>query len=258
MGSRVAQERDEQTDPRKPDLSGPVPDIAKDIYPLIVTIDGPAGTGKSSVARDLASRLGMEFLDTGAMYRAATALALDRGVDLTDGPAIAEITKRAEIHFDWRADPPTLIAFGEPYDQRLRDDDVNKAVSPVSGLAELREVLVRRQRIIGQQHPLLVTEGRDQGSIVFPDAGVKFFLDASPRVRAMRRAKQMFGDPSDAQVQRIEAEIAERDRLDRTRRFGPLITPEGAIVVDTSDASFGEVVAMLERHVRERVGARRS
>jgi cytidylate kinase len=235
-----------------------VPDIARDIYPLIITIDGPAGTGKSSVARDLASRLGMEFLDTGAMYRAATAMAIDRGIDLTDGPAVADVAMRAEIHFDWRADPPTLMAFGEAYDQRLRDEDVNRAVSPVSGLPELREVLVRRQRIIGQQHPLLVTEGRDQGSIVFPDAGVKFYLDASPRVRALRRAKQMYGDPSDAQVERIEAEIAERDRLDTTRSVGPLICPEGAVVVDTSGVPFGEVVDILERRTRERVGARRS
>jgi cytidylate kinase len=259
MGARVTDERDNQNRAaREPDLSGPVPEIARDIYPLIITIDGPAGTGKSTVARKLAQRLGMEFLDTGAMYRAATALAIDHGAPLDEGPAIADLAMRAEIHFDWRADPPALIAFGERYTERLRDDDVNRAVSPVSGLPELRAVLVRRQRLIGSQHPLLVTEGRDQGSIVFPDAGVKFYLDASPRVRALRRARQTHGEPTEAQIAAIEAEIAERDRLDTTRAVGPLIKPEGAEIVDTSGMPLEEVVEALEQRARARARARRS
>jgi len=259
MGARVTDERDHHRGASDaPDLTGPVPDIAREIYPLIITIDGPAGTGKSTVARELARRLGMEFLDTGAMYRAATALAIDRGVPLDDGPAIADLTMRAEIHFDWRADPPALMAFGQRYTDRLRDADVNRAVSPVSGLPQLREVLVRRQRIIGSQHPLLVTEGRDQGSVVFPDAGVKFYLDASPRVRALRRARQTHERPTDEQVAAIEAEIAERDRLDTTRAVGPLVRPDGAEVVDTSGMPLDEVVRELEDRTRARVGARRS
>ena len=238
------------------DLTGPVPEIAKDIFPLIVTIDGPAGTGKSSVSRRLAKRLGMEFLDTGAMYRAATALAIDHGVPINDGPAIADLTLRAELHFDWRSDPPALMAFGEPIVNRLRDADVNKAVSPVSGLQEIREILVRRQRLIGQQHPLLVTEGRDQGSVVFPNAEVKIYLDASPRVRAKRRAKQLHGEPTPEQIDTIEHDIAERDRLDTTRKFGPLVCPEGAERVDTSEIPLDRVVDVLETVVREGVAKR--
>jgi len=250
MGGTAVSAKQNQGRGQTPDLTGPVPDIARDIYPLIVTIDGPAGTGKSSVARELARRLGMEFLDTGAMYRAATALALDREIPLDDGAAVAKLTLEAEIHFDWRADPPALMAFGEPFIARLRDTDVNRAVSPVSGLPELREVLVRRQRLIGQQHPLLVTEGRDQGSVVFPDAGAKFYLDASPRVRATRRALQQYGEPTEAQIEEIEAEIAQRDKLDTDRAVGPLIVPEGAERIDTSDISRDEVADLLEAAIR--------
>jgi len=245
-----------QRRPAAPDLTGPVPEIARDLYPLIITIDGPAGTGKSSVARRLARRLGMEFLDTGAMYRAATALALDEGLALGDEPAVADLALRAEIHFDWRADPPALMAFGVPYITRLREPDVDRAVSPVSGLPALREVLVRRQRLIGNQHPLLVTEGRDQGSVVFPDASVKFYLDASPRVRAERRARQTHDDPTPEQIDAIERDIAERDRLDTTRAVGPLICPDGARRVDTSDIALDDVVDHLERAAREIVAER--
>lgn len=252
MGARALDEPRENA----PDLTGPVPEIARDIYPLIVTIDGPAGTGKSSVSRRLARRLGMEFLDTGAMYRAATALAIDRHLPPDDEDAIAGLALRAEIHFDWRADPPELIAFGMAYTDRLRDDDVNRLVSPVSGLPKLREVLVRRQRLIGSQHPLLVTEGRDQGSVVFPDAGIKFYLDASPRVRAVRRARQTFESPTTAQIDAIEAEIAQRDHLDTTRAVGPLVCPDGAERIDTSAESLDGVVDALERRVRDFANAR--
>lgn len=238
------------------DLTGPVPEIAKDIFPLIVTIDGPAGTGKSSVSRRVAKKLGMEFLDTGAMYRAATALALDRGLALDDGDAIAALTLSAELHFNWRKDPPELMAFGKPIVDRLRDPDVNRAVSPVSGLAPLREVLVRRQRLIGQQHPLLVTEGRDQGSVVFPDADVKVYLDASPRVRAQRRAKQSHGEPTREQIDTIERDIAKRDHLDTTRAVGPLVCPEGAVRVDTSTMALDDVVNEIVRLVRDGVAKR--
>lgn len=219
---------------------------------MIVTIDGPAGTGKSSVGRALAARLGLEFLDTGAMYRAATALAIDNGLSLDDGEGVAELARKADLHFDWEADPPTLMAFGKLYAHRLRDPDVTSAVSPVSALAPLREVLVRKQRLIGSQHPRLVTEGRDQGTVVFPGADVKLFLDASARVRAERRARQLAAAGIRADVDDIERELARRDHADASRAVGPLRRPEDAVVVDTSNLDFNQVVGELFRIVRER------
>lgn len=220
---------------------------------LIITIDGPAGTGKSSVARDLACRLGLDFLDTGAMYRAATALAIDLGVETSEEHAVADLTRSADLRFDWTTDPPTLYAFGRPLMHRLRQADVTAHVSPVSSLAAVRRVLVERQRRIGEVHQRLVSEGRDQGSVVFYDADVKIYLDASPAVRAARRADQLrqMGQPADPSV--IEAEIRDRDRRDSTRAVGPLTCPDGAVRFDTSSLDQTGVVNELVRLVMERV-----
>ncbi|MBL8747031.1 MAG: (d)CMP kinase [Phycisphaerae bacterium] len=220
---------------------------------IIITIDGPAGTGKSSVARDLAHRLSLDFLDTGAMYRAATALAIDLGVDLSDEDAVADTVRSADLRFEWTTDPPTLYAFGRPIMHRLRQPDVSARVSPVSSLAAVRKVLVERQRRIGEVHQRLVSEGRDQGSVVFYDADVKFYLDASPRVRAARRAEQLrrMGQPADLDA--IEREITDRDRRDSTRAVGPLTCPDDAVRVDTSDLDQAGVVESLVRLVMARV-----
>jgi cytidylate kinase len=216
---------------------------------LLVTIDGPAGTGKSTVARELAHKLGVDFLDTGAMYRAATALAIDAGIPREDEQAVVELLAQADLRFDWGADPPTLLAFKKSVMHRLRDPDVTAEVSPVSALPGVREILVHIQRRIGSQHARLVSEGRDQGSVVFPDADVKIYLDASPRVRAQRRAAQSTPDaaPQDAAaaVDRIEQEIAERDQRDMSRAVGPLVCPKNAVRFDTSKLSRAEVVAGL-------------
>lgn len=224
--------------------------------PVIITIDGPAGTGKSSVARQLARRLGLDFLDTGAMYRAAAAIALDWNIPIDRPRELVEAVVKADLRFDWTTDPPTLLAYGASVMRRIRDADVTAVVSPVAGIPELRRLMVEQQRRIAAEHPRLVSEGRDQGSVVFPDADVKFYLDASPEIRAARRAAQLRrgGHPADERT--LVHEIMERDRSDSSRADGPLICPEGAERVDTSDMSFDEVVATLERIVRERLGAR--
>jgi cytidylate kinase len=218
--------------------------------PVIITIDGPAGTGKSSVARLLARRLGLDFLDTGAMYRAAALIAIQRGIPLSDPDALVAAVQAADIRFDWSLDPPRILAFGDPVDDRIRRADVTAVVSPIAGIAALRRHMVERQRHIARLHPRLVTEGRDQGSVVFPDAKVKFYLDASPEVRARRRAAQLAAGGMSADETRLLQEITARDRSDMGRADGPLIRPEGAVVVDTSALDLDQVVAELERIVR--------
>jgi cytidylate kinase len=223
--------------------------------PIIITIDGPAGTGKSSVARALAARLDMDFLDTGAMYRAAAAIVLDKGVNPGDAGAVVKAVAGADLHFDWSQDPPRILAWGRPLDARIRDADVTAIVSSIAGIAELRRHLVAKQRLIANQHRRLVTEGRDQGSVVFPDAAVKLYLDADPAVRARRRAEQLRAAGMDASEADLLREIVSRDRSDSGRPTGPLVCPAGAIRVDTSNLSFGEVVDRLEELVREQVAA---
>ena len=222
---------------------------------LIVTIDGPAGTGKSSVARALARRLGLDFLDTGAMYRAAAAIVIDRRIRMEDGPAVAHAVAEADLHFDFSADPPRMLAWGRSIDSRIRDADVTGVVSRVASLPELRRHLVAKQRIIGRQHPRLVTEGRDQGSVVFPAAPVKFYLDAAPQVRAARRAEQLRNAGQPASEADLLRDIVARDRSDSSRSEGPLVCPADAVRVDTTGLSFEQVVRRLEEIVRSAVGA---
>lgn len=220
---------------------------------LIVTLDGPAGSGKSTVARELARRLGVEFLDTGAMYRGLTAKALDRGIDpVTEDYAVVELARHAPLHFDWSHDPPRLYVGETDMTDRLRDADVTTAVSDVAGLSGVRQVLVEAQRRIGAEHPRLVTEGRDQGSVVFPEADVKFYLDARPVVRAQRRAEQIRRAGRHADLEAIRQAIVARDQRDASRADGPLICPPDAERIDTSDMSLEEVVELLESRVRAR------
>jgi cytidylate kinase len=224
---------------------------------LIVTIDGPAGSGKSTLARRLAGRLGLDFLDTGAMYRAIAAKSIERGIDIAEEPYyVVELARNCPLRFDWATDPPRLYARESDVTDRLRDPDVTGAVSDVAAIGAVRHVLVEEQKTIGREHPRLVTEGRDQGSIVFPRADVKFYLDASPAVRARRRAEQLREMGKPVQLELIRQNIIERDRKDSSRPDGPLICPDDAIRIDTSDMTLDQVLGLLEQNVRVKAGLR--
>lgn len=228
---------------------------------VIVTIDGPAGTGKSSAARDLAARLGLEMLNTGQMYRAATALAIDAGIDLSEDnekdpatiTAVCALAQQADLHFDWSQRPPVLLVSGRPMIDRLTEPDVRRLVSKVSSIPHLRRHMERKQRLIAAQHPLLVTEGRDQGSVVFPDADVKFFLEATPREQAVRRARELEAKGEVVDLLTLEEEIRQRNFFDSTRPDSPLVCASDAVVIDTDPLTLEQVVDRLERIVRERV-----
>jgi len=222
---------------------------------LIITLDGPAGAGKSTVAWHLAEKLGLEFLDTGAMYRGLSAKCVERGIDpVAEDYAVVELARHSEFRFDWTQDPPRLSVGGTDVTDRLRDSDVTGQVSEVAAISGVRQVMVREQRRMGSEHPRLVTEGRDQGSVVFPEAEVKFYLDANCSVRAKRRAEQLREVGKKVDLEEIRNGILERDRKDSSRKDAPLICPEDANRIDTSKMSLDEVVDMLEDLVHEAVG----
>jgi cytidylate kinase len=217
---------------------------------FVVTIDGAAGTGKTSVAQELARRLGTDCLDTGAMYRAIAVLSVDHGIAPDDGVALAQSIQVLGIRFDWNHEPASILLGDVDVTSRIRDLDVSGVVSIVAKQPEVRKVLVEQQRRIGEEHPLLVTEGRDQGSIVFPDAEVRFFLEAKMDERTKRRVKQLRESGKTVENSQVLQDISERDKIDSTRTDGPLTCPEGAIVIDTSNKTMMEVVDSMEQSVR--------
>jgi cytidylate kinase len=217
--------------------------------PVIVAIDGPAGAGKSTIARALASRLGLEYLDTGAMYRAVTHAAMDRGVALDDTEAVAALARSISIRV---ADGKTSvddIDVSEP----IRGGAVTAAVSTVAANSAVRRSMRDLQRAWGLSRGGGVIEGRDIGTVVFPDALLKVYLTASPRVRAERRVAEVGGD-----VDAMERSIMERDHKDSSRSDSPLSTSSDSVVIDTGgrtvDAIVDEIVAMIA----QRRTARRS
>ncbi len=206
----------------------------------VVALDGPSGTGKSTVARRLAQRLHAQYLDTGAMYRAAAVAVLDAGVDPGDPVAVARQVEASRIEVS--TDPRNLhtILDGRNVDRQIRDAATTTAVSPVSAVPAVRERLVAQQRSIISGGPT-VAEGRDIGSVVWPHAELKVYLTAREDVRARRRA----GELKLADVDQVAASLRRRDQLDSSRAASPLHRPDGAAEVDTSDLSIDEVVELL-------------
>jgi len=216
---------------------------------MILAIDGPAGAGKSTVAKELARELGLSFLDTGAMYRAVTWIVLERGIDPHDEAACAAVSRSTRIDFDSAGRVRVDGRVGEP---RIRDDDVTRAVSHVSAHPAVRRVVVPMQREEARRRNGVVAEGRDVGTVVFPAADFKFYLDASAEVRAERRAKEI-GAPE--RYGEILLAIRERDRLDMTRADSPLVRADDAILVEADQMDAAGVVRAMLGRVRARARA---
>lgn len=208
---------------------------------VVIAIDGPAGSGKSTVAKRLAAALELEYLDTGAMYRSVAFAALARGID-PDGESerIAELARMSQI--DVRSDG-TVLVDGIDVTIQIRGPEVTRAVSAVAAIPEVRAELVSRQREWARRRNGGVLEGRDIGSVVFPDARLKVYLNASPDVRAARRA----GEVTDLDYDTVAADLARRDAYDSGRSTDPLTRADGAIELDTSDMTIDEVVDLLAR-----------
>jgi CMP/dCMP kinase len=203
---------------------------------LVIAIDGPAGAGKSTVGKAVARRLGLEYLDTGAMYRAVAFAALRRGIPVTDDEAVAELARALELSVS----EDGVVVDGVDATTAIRGREVTEAVSAVAANTPVRQELRARQRQWADARGGGVIEGRDIGTVVFPDATLKLFVTASPRVRAERRVGELGGD-----VEEVAASIAERDRRDMTRADGPLKAADGATVVDTTGLSIDEVVERI-------------
>lgn len=217
---------------------------------MIVTIDGPAGAGKSTAAKALARRLGFEFLDTGAMYRAVAYALLRDGIEPVAGPRLVEWLESLRLE----APPGVVKLDGADIAGRIRTPEVTAAASRVAVLPSVRSFLVRIQRESAAGRSI-VCEGRDQGTVVFPDAGCKFFLVADPRERARRRHQELLARGGDVPLEKVLADQQERDRRDAGRDLAPMVPATDAIVLDTSHLTLDEVVARMETEVRRCEGS---
>jgi cytidylate kinase len=219
-----------------------------------ITLDGPSGTGKSSVARAVAARLGAAYLDTGAMYRAATVAVLDAGVDPTDAGAVARVVAAAAIEVGTAASTEIVRVDGVDVAVRIRSAEVTRAVSPVSAVPAVRRRLVDQQRALVAAADAVVVEGRDIGTVVLPDATVKIYLTAAPEVRAERRAGQL-GLSEPAEIAALAADLRRRDEYDSSRADSPLRPAADAIVVDSTDLDRDQVVDRVVEIAVSTVGA---
>jgi len=219
---------------------------------LVITIDGPAASGKSTVARLLAERLGASFLDTGAMYRAVTLAAIEAGVDMSDEEKLLGVLDNRKFQFAVREGKTVVCIDGVDVTEQIRRPEVTANARYVASAVKLREKLVEMQRQFAAREKKIVTEGRDQGTVAFADADVKFFLTADARERARRRLAELRGKGSSESLEKIQRAIKERDKSDEGRAVGPLKPADDAIVIDTTDLTIEEVVEKLLRCVEEK------
>ena len=216
---------------------------------LLITIDGPAGAGKSSVSKLLAKKLGYIYLDTGAMYRAVALLARDSGYsESLDERTLEEICLGLDLEFVQKDGTLRLLANGRDVTEEIRHPEISSLASAVSAKGIVRERLSTIQRNMGKAGGI-VLEGRDMGTVVFPNADVKFFLDASPEVRSKRRFLELETEGADTTPEEVHQLMLERDRNDRNRQLAPLRPADDAILVDSSDLQIAAVVQLMLDHI---------
>jgi cytidylate kinase len=220
---------------------------------FVVTIDGPAGAGKSTVARQLATRLGYSFLDTGAIYRTVALVGRQRGIDWSDGPALGALAAALDLRFESADGVNRVIANGADVTAEIRTPAISEGASQVSAHPPVRTALMGLQRAIGARGRV-VAEGRDTGTVVFPDAQAKFFLTASASERARRRTLELLAAGRPAVQAEVQKDIEVRDQRDSTRAVSPLKKADDAVEIDTSALTADQVLAVMEALVRQRGG----
>ncbi|MCU7495205.1 MAG: (d)CMP kinase [Ignavibacteria bacterium] len=218
---------------------------------IIITIDGPAGSGKSTSAKLVAKSLGFTYLDTGAMYRAITYLALKQNI-IKDEPSVVELAERARLELKFVDGKTEVFLNGEDVTEAIRSYEVNSNVSEVSRIPGVRTALVRKQQEIGS-NTSIVAEGRDTGTVVFPDADVKIFLTASISQRAQRRLREFQEKGENLSLGEIEGNIRKRDQIDSSREVSPLKKAQDAVEIDTSSITIEEEVELILNKVKESI-----
>ncbi len=218
---------------------------------MIVTIDGPAGSGKSTAARKLAARLEIAYLDTGAMYRAIAYQTMKQGVDPKDEAGVCEIARIINLELDCGPTHTRVRVNGHDVSEAIRTMAVSRVTSDVAKHPSVRRILVEKQRAVGRKLGSFVTEGRDQGSVVFPDADVKFVLEATLDKRAARRFAEMSADGDEVSLEEVRDNLSARDQVD-SKQWDPLLSSGQAVVIDTTHMSIHEVVERMEESLSAR------
>ncbi|MBC8436269.1 MAG: (d)CMP kinase [Candidatus Omnitrophica bacterium] len=217
---------------------------------MIIAIDGPAGAGKSSVAKIIAKKLGLLYIDTGAMYRALTLKALEDKIDINDTARLIEISRRTQISLRNSPDGSLEVFLdGRDVSAKIRQPQITRFVSDVARVKEVREVMLGLQRELGQNGNA-VLDGRDIGTVVFPGADKKFYIDADFKERVKRRHKELLATDSKITAVEVEADLSNRDKIDSTREFAPLKKAQDALYIDTTDMTIEEVVQRILLHIK--------